>query len=133
MAHIFAFVTADVVMKPEYFDQEELEDYSGWVDPQFNRFELHESRNYVRPIVDCDESDPDLADYVREALESFGPLTDEGTGSFYAVDEESDDNGNVWTYALHFTRKHHGPNGWTEDPWHPVSNGGLTLYSDGPR
>ncbi len=118
--HIFGFITGHAVTPN---DGEE----NGWIDLSWSRTVLHFSRNDVRPVVDCDERDDDLAEYVRDALGTFGPYFDNGDGTFYWQDETLSRDGWVWTYAIHVKRKFFGPNGWTEVDWHPVKNGGIEL------
>lgn len=120
MGHIFAFMTADRAGL-----ESESEEY-GWIDPKWSRTELFDSRNDVTPLVDCDENDPDLADYVREALETLGAYDDNGDGSFYGQSVAGHE-GAFWRYALHFTCKFHGDDGWKERPWHPVNDGHIVL------
>lgn len=101
----------------------------GWIDMGRASRELHENRNDVRPWVDLDESDPELAEEVRDALDLLeGGYEDNGDGTFYAK-ENYEPSEEAWKYsfALHFSRKSLGPNGWTEQDWHPVTDGGIKL------
>jgi hypothetical protein len=127
MSHIFAFVTCTRVMWPE--GSEEYVDEHGWIDMRWSPRVLHESRNDVRPVVDCDESDRETLIYeVTEALSDLAPYWDNGDGTFYGEESEQpfDEPWN-YSYAVHFKRKYLGPNGWTEDPWHPAKDGGLDV------
>lgn len=119
--HIFAHLTATVLRA----DSEDGETEDGWIDPSWSMHVLHESRNDVRPVVSCSEDDPDLADYVREALDDLGAYEDNGDGTFYGIDapltRETLETGDTWLYALHFTRKAwSSARGWHEDAWHPA-------------
>lgn len=139
MSHIFAFMTATAITFDE--DGEYTENY-GWVSG-YGDTDLLDSRNYATPIVDCpedwyetyngvlpeDEAET-VADFVREALERFGPYDDNGNGTFYASDPHVDsETGTVYTYALHFTRKELNPHAsdvfsmYREVPWHPINVG----------
>jgi hypothetical protein len=122
--HIYAFLSG-MRVQCDPTGSGNHNDEHGYVDPNWSRTDLFESRNDVRPIVDCDIRDEDLADYVREAIEGLGLPSDNGDGRFYGQDEHAADDGSVWTYALTFIRKFHGPNGWTEQDWHPANDGGL--------
>lgn len=118
MGQIFAFVTASTV------DSDGRED-NGWIDPQWSRTVLMESRNDAPPVVNLDETDDDLAEYIIDALSEYvGVYFDNGDGTFYAEDVHIDTaTGIHWTYAMHFKRKFFGPNGWTEESWIPSKNG----------
>lgn len=106
------------------------EEGHGWVDPQWSYYVPLESRNYANPVLSVWESDPDLAEDVCDLLPS-GQYFDNGDGTFYGEYEQTDPHtGDVWTYAIHFTRKFNGPYGsWTETPWHPRRDGGIVLPS----
>lgn len=123
--HIFAFLSATKITRTGPGDDDYTEEY-GYVDPSWSRTEIQESRNDCRPVVDCDIRDEDMADYVREAIEGLGYPVDDGDGRFYGQDETTDEDGASWTYSLKFVRKFYGPNGWTEEDWHPA-NGGVDL------
>jgi hypothetical protein len=123
MGQIFAFMTATMV-------DTNGNDVDGWIDPGCSMTEFCEARNYVAPVVSCDVRDNDLADYVRDALESLGAYADNGDGTFYGEDSRQDDAGNDWTYALHFVHKYQGNDGpldWRESDWHPTTDGHITL------
>lgn len=125
---IFAFVTATKVT-PGTDGRTDVEDCTeeyGWVDPHFSSWALFDSRNDATPVVNCDEDDEDLADYVREALAEYGPAEDNGDGTFYGQDE-FEHNGSFFTYAVHFVRKGGASENWTERAWHPVTDGRITL------
>jgi len=110
----------------------------GWIDRSWSTVTLHESRNDVRPVVDCDENDEDLEDEVRDALQWLeGGYEDngDGTGTFYAS-QPYEPYTEAWRYdyAVHFVRKtspsENGSNNvldWRETPWHPFKDGGITL------
>jgi hypothetical protein len=127
MGHIYAFLKADRVE----FTGQGCDDYteeSGWIDRDWSLTELHESRNDVRPVISEDEGSEDLADQVREILGNPLHLDGNGEGTFYLPDEYIAEDGSSWTYRVLFTRKHHDSrNGWIEDDWHPVRDGGVTL------
>lgn len=137
MAHIFALLTCTRVRWPE--GSEDYIDEHGWIDRSWSPYVLHDSRNDGRPEVDCDENDPELADYVREALGWLGGgYEDNEDGTFYSADSymPAHDNPEGWSYsyALHFVRKtaphEHGgthPLDWRETEWHPVNDGGIEL------
>lgn len=135
MGHIFAHLTCTRVRWPQDGDgtvSEEYIDEHGWIDRSWSPYVLHDSRNDVRPEVDCDENDPELADYVREALGWLeGGYSDNHDGTFYSAESYMPfhDNPEGWSYsyALHFVCKFYGPNGWTEQAWHPVNDGGIEL------
>ncbi len=93
----------------------------GWVDRRWNRLLLADSRNDVRPAVDMDETDPDLMDEIRDALDWLdGGYDDNIDGTFYAKDSyDPFDEPWSYSYALHFTRKYLGPRGWVEESWAP--------------
>lgn len=115
---------------------EEPIEENGWVDPRWSMYTLYDSRNDVRPVVDCDLSDREtLEGEIADALNTLegGPV-DNGDGTFYSADSYTpnasnlDDRGNwSYSYALHFRRKFLGANGYVEVPWHPVKDGGFTL------
>jgi hypothetical protein len=101
---------------------------------------LWESRNDVRPVVDWPESivasyydsyDEMVRDYVLAALSELPRgFDDNGDGTYAATEPEAspcDDDLGLYTYAIHFVRKAHGPDGWTETPWHPGRDGGVWL------
>lgn len=122
MAHIFGFITATAVTW-ENGDSEEYAEEHGWVDLGWSRTELWESRNDVRPLVSCDENDPELMDYIREAFDDLpaGPYRDNGDGTWYGEGEHLDRKGTSYTYAFHLKRKHHDPRrGWVEDDFIPL-------------
>ncbi|MET9385321.1 hypothetical protein ABZY09_30680 [Streptomyces sp. NPDC002928] len=105
--------------------EDALEEH-GWIDRSWSVRVLHDSRNDVRPVVDVDESDAEtLAEEITDALEWLeGGYEDNGDGTFYASDSYRPyDEPWSYSYALHFVRKFHGPNGWTEQAWHPKSAG----------
>lgn len=101
----------------------------GWIDRRWSSRELYESRNDVSPVINLDESHEDLADEVRDALGWLeGGFTDNGDGTFYASgDHQPYDEPWNYSYALHFTVKSLGPDGWFEKAWHPVRDGGIEL------
>lgn len=102
---------------------------NGWVDRRWSTT-LFDSHNDVSPVVDVDLSDREtLEDEVRDALEWLeGGYEDNGDGTFYASDSYQPYT-EPWSYryALHFVRKYYGANGYVEVPWHPVTDGGITL------
>lgn len=108
----------------------------GWIDRSWSRTCLHESRNDVRPAInstDYDLTDPDeneeFEQDIRELLEWLpGGFHDNGNGSFYSKSrDETYTDPWEYEYAVHFSRKFFGPNGRAEVPWHPVTDGGMTL------
>lgn len=97
----------------------------GWVDWSWNSRTLHESRNDVRPAVDCDlDNAYDLHQEVKDALDKLpGGYQDNGDGTFYSVDSEDPfDEPWSYSYALHFVEKYYGDKGWTERPWKGVED-----------
>lgn len=127
---IFAFMTVTRVRWDDGSD--ELIEEHGWVDDGWSLRELHDSRNYVNPVFSHGVDSECLEDEVMEALSLLpGGFEDNGDGTFYAVDPEFPlhDNLEGWryNYAIHFTRKYFGDNGWTEKPWHPVKDGGISI------
>jgi hypothetical protein len=133
-AHVFAHMTGERITaeSAEFGDAAER----GWVDPSWSRTVFHESRNDVRPIVSEDLDSEDLADYVREAIEELGAYEDNGDGTFYAADSDSDYvTGDEFRYALHFTLKYRTNRSvpgmpkvplFEERGWHP-SEAGIAL------
>lgn len=93
---------------------------SGWIDFGRNPYVLHDSRDDVRPIVDCGEDSEELTDEVREALEWLEGYRDNGNGTFYAADPIRP-HGQPWSYhyALHFTKKDIVNGVWSEVRWIP--------------
>ena len=134
MGYIYAFITCDRVKWEEDEDGTPMSDSpveeGGWIDRSWSPYVLHDSRNDVRPVVNCDEECAEkLADEVRDALDWLeGGYEDNGDGTFYAS-ESYQPHTEPWSYsyALHFTRKFCGPKGWVEVPWHPVTDGGIKL------
>jgi hypothetical protein len=135
MSHIYAFMTgtrSDLTVGQR--------DSHGWVDPTQGRTSFWESRNDVCPVVDWPESvvasyydsyDEMVRDYVLAALSELPQgFEDHGDGTYAAMEPElsacGDDPG-FYTYEIHFVRKSHGPDGWTEKPWHPSRDGGVRL------
>jgi hypothetical protein len=123
-ARIFAHLTADFVPADDGSGRDAAETVQhGRIDPRWSMTVLHDSRNDATPVVDCDEDDEDLAEYVAEALAALGPF-EHDDDSFYGQAETVDEEGGTWTYALHFRRKHRHPvHGWVEDPWDPADHG----------
>lgn len=123
--HIFGHYTATRVRWDEDAEgnpiEEPIEEH-GWIDWNWSSRQLHESRNDVRPYVDVDEDDPELYEEIQDAFRNLpgGPEREGHQGTFYAADTDSPFD-EVWSYsyALHFTCKFFGPNGWTEQPWEP--------------
>lgn len=104
-----------------------IEEY-GWVDVAWSRYELHDSRNDVSPLVSEDEESEDLEDEVKNALGWLGAYEDNGDGTFYAADvDQPHDSPWDYDYAIHFTRKTYANHVWTQEPWHPVKDGGIQL------
>lgn len=110
----------------------------GWVDRGWGSRVLHDSRNDVAPAVDFDLSDlasddPDVREEaegeVQNALNWLeGGFEDNGDGTFCATGTyQPYDEPWHYDYALHFTRKFLGTNGYAEEAWHPVKDGGITL------
>jgi len=133
--HIYAFLTGERVRWAEDSDGHPIEDpiqENGWVDRAWSPYVFHDSRNDVRPVVDADLSDREmLSGEITDALGWLpGGWEDNGDGIFYGQesDQPSHDNPEEWaySYALHFVRKFYGPDGWTEQPWHP-SDGGFEI------
>lgn len=121
MARIFAFVTAEMVTteSAEHGDAAAR----GWVDVDWSATTLHESRNDVRPIVDANENDDDLADMIRDAVSRVvGAYETDGNGTLYAVDAMTLDyaTDESWSYAIHFTRKTYDSRGWVEESFDPT-------------
>lgn len=125
---IFGFFTATRVQW-EGEDPEPIEEH-GWVDMNWNRRILFDSRNDVGPCVKLLSDDPYLAEEVSDALSELpGGWEDNGDGTFYAADLESPyDEEWSYSYALHFTRKFQDANGvWREESWHPWHDGKIVL------
>lgn len=104
---------------------EDMIEEHGWIDRSWSTTVLHDSRNDVRPVVDVDENDTEtLTDEVQDALGWLeGGYNDNGDGTFYAADSYKPfDEPWDYSYALHFVRKFHGPNGWTEESWTPPAS-----------
>lgn len=128
MGQVFAFYTCTRVRWEDDEEGNPIEDpveEHGWVDRGWSPYVLHESRNDVRPAISLDEGSEDLADEVREALGWLeGGFNDNGDGTFYAAESYKPfhDNPEGWdySYAVHFTHKTVGINGWCEVPWIPV-------------
>lgn len=125
MGHIHAYLTASAVRHygPGINDYQEER---GWIDSDWSRTQLHESREDVPPLVDCDDSDEDLAEYVSDVLGDLSMWDDVGGGSF-ASHEERNEDGTSYTYTVHFARTYLGSDGWVEEAWHPVTDGGINL------
>jgi len=124
--HVFGHYTATRyrwVNDEDGFPIEEPEEQHGWVDWGWNSRLVHDSRNDVRPYVSLDEDDPDLYDEIRDAFQQLpgGPQADGFRGTYYAADTDSPFDGDDWnySYALHFSCKYLGLNGWVEEPWEP--------------
>jgi len=131
--HIFAHLTCTRIRWEQDEDGNTFEDpieEHGWIDRSWSPYVLHDSRNDVRPEVDCPEEDDErLAEEVREALGWLeGGYEDNEDGTFYASDSYQPYT-EPWSYsyALHFVRKFQGSKGWTEESWHPVKDGGIKL------
>lgn len=139
MGHIFAHVTCTRVRWPGEGDADYdpngcgIEEH-GWIDRRWSPYVLHESRNDATPVVDVNEDDTEtLRDEVHDALGWLeGGYEDNLDGTFYASSSyqpyasNSDDRGDwSYSYAIHFTRKFYGSDGWTEERWHPRRDGGI--------
>ncbi|MGW0682890.1 hypothetical protein ACWD2L_05950 [Streptomyces sp. NPDC002754] len=128
MSRIFAQLTCTRVKWDDEYQDYPHEEH-GWVCPS-SRYELYDSRNDVRPIVDEPEDSEELAEEVRDALGFLeGGYEDNADGTFYARDSytpyDMDADGWTYSYALHFVRKFYGPGGWQEERWHPFKDGGV--------
>lgn len=102
----------------------------GWVDVYYSPRYLDESRNDVRPLVsEWEENREELQAEITSALEWLeGGYEDNGDGTFYARESYSPmDEPWRYSYAIHFTRKFLGPNGFAEEKWHPVKDGGFKI------
>ena len=132
MGRIKAFMSCTKVS----YHGEGCDDYTeehGWVDPSWSRTEIYESRNDVAPMVDEDVNSADLADYIRDVMEKWGPWESNGNGLFYRTDgdsfgdrEELEDPG-TYSYAIHFhVKRLDGNRGWVEDDWCPIEDGGMS-------
>jgi hypothetical protein len=129
MGHIFAFMTGEAVSVDG--GEDEREERRGWIDREWSMTVLHESRNDVSPLVSLDESDTEsLADEIRDILGDGSLYFDNGDGTFYGQSETMED-GFYWTYAVHFVRKGGASEGFQESPWHPESDGGISLSENG--
>lgn len=127
--HIFAFMTGEAVSVDG--GEDEREERRGWIDREWSMTVLHESRNDVAPLVSLDESDTEsLADEIRDILGDGSLYFDNGDGTFYGQSETMED-GFYWTYAIHFVRKGGASEGFAEMPWHPESDGGISLSENG--
>lgn len=124
-AYIHAFMTGEKVTE-ESAEHADFADH-GYVDPNWSMTDFQD-RNNAGTLFSAPEDDPDLADYVREALSNVFPYADNGDGSFYGQSETTDDEGSSYTYAVHFIRKRYdGALGYyAEDGWHP-SEAGITV------
>lgn len=93
----------------------------GYVDPSWSLTDFQDSRESAGPVMSIEDNDPDLGTYVRDALDNYlGTWHDNKDGSFYGQDETVDNDGNSWTYALHFVRVSKTDTGRVETPW-PVT------------
>lgn len=117
-AIVSVYLTGDL-WNPE--DAEGDEDYcgeSGWVDPNWNRFEVLDSRNDVRPIfqftrrdylgwgIGEDEAAEMIRTDVQEALAAYGCSRSDDDGTFYADDEDTDyTTGRTITFAAHVSAR----------------------------
>ena len=108
-ARIFAFVTGSR-HTPESIAHGDAEEH-GWIDPMWSHNALFDSRNDVRPVVDCWEHDPERGDYVADALDLLGAWESSDGSTFYGIDPWDEDyrTGEHWTAALHFVRKSYDP------------------------
>lgn len=115
MSRIFAFMTGNYV-DPDS-DVEADFDERGWIDPSWSTVTLFDNRNDVSPLLNMDEDDPDLQEYIDDITTGY---TNDGDGTFYSVDSTQDmTTGWHWSYAIHFKRKFFGPKGWTEENYVP--------------
>lgn len=93
----------------------------GYIDPAWSLTDFQDSREAAGPVMSIEDDDPDLGTYVRDALDNYlGSWHDNKDGTFYGQDETVDDNGDSWTYALHFVRVGKTDTGRLETPW-PVT------------
>lgn len=117
---IYAFYTATSV------NPDGEEEY-GWIDRDWSRTELHDSRNYVRAVINLDDDHPDLQDEIIDAVDWIGPAVNNGDGAIYGEDEYSplygDRADNTYTYAIHFKAKYHNGQEWVEEDWDPEAHG----------
>lgn len=126
MAHIYAFISCTRV---KWEGEDPIEEH-GWIDWDWSPYVLFDGRNEVGPVMKCDENDEFLASDVQEALGRLeGDYEDNGDGTFCAKGSyQPHDSEWSYTYALHFTRKGYGTDGWYEEPWHPFKDGRLMWH-----
>ena len=136
MGHIYAFMSCTRLETTD--DADHRRECHGWVDPSRCRTTLWDSRHEVRPVVDWAEStvllyyesyEEMVRDNVLAALcELTAGYVDNGDGTYTSTAAESaldpDDRG-TYHYEIHFIRRAHGPDGWTESSWHPDRDGGV--------
>lgn len=126
MSKILAFMTATAVEIAG--SEDERGERNGWIDLDWSRTTMHDSRDDVTPLMNEDESDTTaVEEKVRDILGDGSLFADNGDGSFHEIDETKTDN-ESWTYVVHFSRQSLGLNGeWIDDPWHPETDGGISL------
>lgn len=124
---IFCHMTATAV-KWDDEHQDYPHERHGWLDPSWDRTELQESRNYVRPLINEPEDSEDLADEISDLMGKYEYWEDNGDGTFYAKDTYDDEDGWIYSTAIHFTVKYQFDTGnWDEKPWHPKTDGKYEL------
>jgi hypothetical protein len=85
--------TADV------FNPDTEETFNGWVDPNWNSFELRSEPEDVRTF-EFDNID-DAAEFIEDAI---GSVVDNGDWTYYAEDSRMNlETGEDWSYAAHVT------------------------------
>lgn len=88
------YITADVIN----LDSEE--EFHGWVDLRWNRFELRENKEDVRPHIYDPETDGTIREYVETLIGGIDSGSDGET--FYAADSDMNhETGEYWRYAAH--------------------------------
>lgn len=81
------------------FNPDTEETFTGWVDMDWNRFELRSDASDVRML-----KFEDRATAVRFIESEVGAIRDNGDGTFYAEDSRMNlETGEDWSYAGHIT------------------------------
>lgn len=119
---IFCHMTATAVKWDDEY-QDYPNERHGWIDRNWSRTVLFDSRNDTRPLINEPEDSEDLADEIRDVMGEYGWWENNGDGTFYERDSYPESDGWHYSYAIHFTVKYNGEFGWTEAAWNPVTEG----------
>lgn len=122
-----AWLTGDVIRGETIASEADITDpdESGWVDTQWSRTQVWESRNDVAPVATYNPADeydaedyPTVAEWIAAVVsDELGAAADNGDGTWYGQDTRDDyATGDVWSYALHFEVKGCDARGWFEAP-----------------